>query len=183
MYCITTYVCQRALIIVGPAVPCQEQTSVFVDPTVEAASWWVENNLYCCTCIPGKLFDSLGSALGYSTYIEAAAALLVLLAYVGLYASERKRLKIDVLDVGSIISEVDVEKPPESSSGAGAASTDELSGGSDSIEPLVEVSTTTNKAIAKNKVSKEQGPSQNKQGLEHAEGAQGNLGKSCDAIP
>jgi hypothetical protein len=45
------------------------------------ARQWLKANLYCCTCNYPDLLSSLGSALGYSGYIEAVATLVVLLVY------------------------------------------------------------------------------------------------------
>jgi hypothetical protein len=47
----------------------------------EVAASWLKANLYCCSCTYPDLLSSLGSALGYSGYIEVVATLVVLLLY------------------------------------------------------------------------------------------------------
>jgi hypothetical protein len=45
------------------------------------AAFWLKANLYCCQCNYPDLLSSLGSALGYSGYIEVVATLVVRLVY------------------------------------------------------------------------------------------------------
>lgn len=68
----------------------------------EASSWWMENYVYCCSCVHDDLISSIGSALGYSGYVESAAALLVLMAYLSVYGSERRRLHISLKQIKNI---------------------------------------------------------------------------------
>jgi hypothetical protein len=77
----------------------------------EASSWWMENYLYCCNCIHDDLLSSIGSALGYSGYMESAAALLVLIVYLSLYGSERRRLHISLQEIKNIaLGQIEIPK-------------------------------------------------------------------------
>lgn len=59
----------------------------------EAASWWMENFLHCCSPSCGTWLASLGSALGYEGYVEGCIALVVIVAYLALRHDERLRLR------------------------------------------------------------------------------------------
>eukprot|EP00775_Hariotina_reticulata_P007062 gene7062-7276_t len=60
----------------------------------EAASWWMENYLYCCSESCNDWLSSIGSALGYEAYIEGAVAVLVILVYLMIFKADRQRLDL-----------------------------------------------------------------------------------------
>lgn len=64
----------------------------------EAASWWMENYLYCCSNECNSWLSSIGSALGYETYIEGGVALLVLFVYLSVFKPERIKLGLTSLN-------------------------------------------------------------------------------------
>jgi hypothetical protein len=68
----------------------------------EAASWWLENYIYCCYESCNSWLSSIGSALGYESYLEAAVAVIVIVLYLAAFKSERQRLSLTLKDIKDI---------------------------------------------------------------------------------
>jgi hypothetical protein len=78
----------------------------------------MENYMYCCSCDTPDLLSSIGSALGYSSYIEAGVAVVVLLAYLAVCKAEQQRLHLDLRTIAKIAMESDdADKEEENSKG------------------------------------------------------------------
>lgn len=68
----------------------------------EAASWWLENYIYCCQESCNSWLSSIGSALGYESYLEAAVAVIIIVLYLAAFKSERQRLSLSLKDIKDI---------------------------------------------------------------------------------
>ncbi|KAF8060058.1 hypothetical protein HT031_004997 [Scenedesmus sp. PABB004] len=88
---------------------------------LEAASWWLENQLFCCDRTCPSWLSSVGSALGYTTYVEGGVALVVLLVYLTLLSPERRRLRNGLRGVAGIAFQSSA--PPSEAGGRPAGTT------------------------------------------------------------
>lgn len=92
----------------------------------EAASWWMENYIYCCSQSCNDWLSSIGSALGYESYIEGGIALLVIMLYLAMFESERRRLNLSakgIYDIAFATQPAATEATAGASTAAGADST------------------------------------------------------------
>jgi hypothetical protein len=93
----------------------------------EAASWWLENHIYCCHESCNSWLSSIGSALGYEAYLEAAVAVIVIVMYLAAFKSERQRLSLTLKDIKDIAFET-----TEVAAGQGQGATARISAGNTS---------------------------------------------------
>lgn len=68
----------------------------------DAAGWWMENYMYCCKEECPTWLSSIGTALGYATYVEAGAAIVMISIYLAVCAEERSRLNLTLKDISSL---------------------------------------------------------------------------------
>jgi hypothetical protein len=148
----------------------------------------MENYLYCCSCDSPDLLSSVGSALGYSSYIEAGVALLVLLVYLALFKAEQQRLHLDLRTIAKIAMESDdADKDDDDgkggkgkrSSGGGGSGSGAAAGADGEVAAVVKVKGTSQQFRGAR--SQEAGLSQQQEPTRSAAGL--GLGSSGAAVP